>query len=212
MIMGYSPTPTSSINPTNVPIPDFAQEQKTNVIDAREKFRTMVPFSAEEEVVSLESKGYTFSANVPILVNPGEKVTVKLYRELIGVTSTSQSTGALNKTNINTDLVPKEELKKMEEKVEELLKQITSLTDIIEEKDSNIQEESRMRQDPTLKALSYVHNTAIIISLLLTITFTVFLTFNLFIPKTDALFAFILSSMGAFFFFLDKQWRRVTNK
>lgn len=106
------------------------------LIDATELFNATAPFIEEKEIVTIEAKDYPINANVPILVNKGEKVSIRVIKEYIGST-TPFSQNRINHSEKDDESVPKEEFIIMEKKVEELNAIINSLNDIIDKKEED---------------------------------------------------------------------------
>lgn len=122
---------------TNKFINNYENGTKGILIEATSKFRqTTSPVIEEIEIATFEAKEYPITVNVPIQVDKGEKISIKAIKENIGTTTTALTSNRIRPTEKEPATVPKEDLLKMEKKVEELNAIINTLTGIIEEKAS----------------------------------------------------------------------------
>lgn len=190
-----------------------------NIIDATDRFKkgstqTEVPGSERKtDEIFVEAKDFPIKLDIPVYANKGEKITIRLIREQIGTIAS----GTFDIPKESNSIKPFEKRESTSnsgftESVDELHDTNRLVSDTITDKQNKAQEVSPMEEDYAFKMINYVQNTAIAISLVLTVFFVFTLAFDLLLPKTDSIFAFILSSMGAFLFLLDKQYRRAINK
>jgi hypothetical protein len=196
----------------------------------------------EENVV--EASTFPLEIKVPIYVNTGERVTIRLIKEKVITASTvqesfpqfsalrekkfqSSSTLEIEKRKeseayvfltsrekkLEKDLYTEiEKRKELESYVEELEEKINHLSGIINGKDSETEEVPSVQKDLSFKMINMLQNIGMIISLILSVIFVFTFFFSLWLPKTDSLFAFILSILGATIFYFDKLYRRSINK
>jgi hypothetical protein len=216
--------------------------KKAKIIPLRKDLTVENSPIIEENVV--EAPGFPLDIRIPVYVNPGEKVTIRLIREQVQTTSVAQDLytqspkltdlESHSPSSFNIGSIPEstdydflsgkeqklqrelfkeiEKRKELEVYVEKLQERINQLNDIIKGKDNATEEVPSVQKDLSFKMINILQNIGMFLSLFLCAIFVIAFLFSLWLPKTDSLFAFILSFLGASTFYLDKLYRRSINK
>jgi hypothetical protein len=202
----------------------------SNLIDAREKFLKSGSDNEEtlnrpKEIMTVDATDFdmNMNINIPIRVEKGHKAKIMIVTEKTGTNSTT-NTGKIGSMFFSD--IEEQPSRQLAETIhhsvaESLLTQkyVEQQTNTELQKDDTIISEdggkegvSVMENNSAFKVMIFFSNVAISISAILAVIFLSMFALDLFISKMDALFAFIMTSMGALLFGLDKGYRRRVNE
>ncbi|MFE3973201.1 MULTISPECIES: hypothetical protein [unclassified Peribacillus] len=189
--------------------------QRNNIIDASKlfstndkKFETTGNDEKVEESV-LIAKDFPLKVDLPLYINKGEKVTIRIIREQTNYTSTMSGPKLTpNEKPLVSSPIP---ISTMGENVDNIFNTNKAKNDkiIINEENKEIDLMTQQR-DYFIKILTKVQNTAITVSLIVGFLF-IFLAFIKVISVPDSIFVLLISSTFGFLMFFDKLYRRTLN-